>query len=305
MSTRTPDLVDATIRWFDANARPLPWRRPGTSPWAVLVSEFMLQQTQASRVVPRWEAFTERWPEPGALARASDADVLRAWDRLGYPRRALWLRRCAVAIVEHHGGRVPSSASALLALPGIGPYTAAAIASFAYGIPEPVVDTNVRRVLARAECGSGAAWAPGTARDLVAYRAVLPAPDPDDAAEVRRANRWNAAAMELGALVCTARTPACDRCPVAEMCAWRRAGFPEGAAAGPPRRPQARYAGSDREMRGRILRELRVASGPITLDTLHDAVVHDGPDERFERSLTSLETDALIVVEHGAAALPD
>ncbi|KAB1657359.1 A/G-specific adenine glycosylase [Pseudoclavibacter chungangensis] len=264
----------------------------------------MLQQTQAARVIPRWEAFVERWPSPADLARAGDADVLRAWDRLGYPRRALWLRRCAVEIVEHHDGRVPATREDLLALPGIGPYTAAAVASFAFGVPEAVVDTNVRRVLARVEEGSEEPWAPNAARDLAAYRALVPAPPPDDATAVRRANRWNAAAMELGAIVCTARTPACERCPVAERCAWRRAGYPAGPTAGVPRRKQARYEGSDREMRGRILHELRATTTAVPLDALHDAVVRGGHDERFARALASLEADALVVVDDGAASLP-
>lgn len=299
-------LVDGVVAWFEDNARPLPWRRSGTSPWGVLVSEFMLQQTQASRVEPRWLEFLERWPAPADLAAASDADVLRAWDRLGYPRRAVWLRRCAQEIVSRHGGEVPRSRDDLLALPGIGPYTAAAVASFAYGEPEAVVDTNVRRVIARAAVGASEAWAPNAARDEAEYRALVPVPDPADASAVARANRWNAGAMGFGALVCTARAPACDSCPVADVCAWRLAGSPVDVLAGPRRPRQARYEGSDREMRGRILRELRAEHAAVAVSDLRRAVVHDDADDRFERCLASLADDGLVRLGDGTgtASLP-
>lgn len=302
------DLVDRVNAWFERAARPLPWRAPGVSAWGVLVSEFMLQQTQAARVAPRWVAFVERWPTPAALAAASDADVLRAWDRLGYPRRARWLRQCAVAIVERHGGEVPRDADALRALPGIGPYTAAAVASFAFGRPTAVVDTNVRRVIARAALGAAEAWAPSASRDEAEYRALVPEPAPGDESARRRAVTWNAAAMELGALVCTARTPDCAACPIADACAWVAAGRPVGTVAGPARRRQPAYAGSDREMRGRILAALRAAHGGVDEHDLRSvAVAPDAPGdgERFRRALEGLASDGLVERRDGhRVALP-
>src|SRR5688572_11877554 len=193
-----PDLAGALNAWFADAARPLPWRAAEVSPWAVLVSEFMLQQTQVARVAPRWEAWIERWPTPAALAAEPPSEAVRAWDRLGYPRRALWLHRAAVEIVERHGGEVPADLDALLALQGVGPYTARAVAAFAFGLRHPVVDTNTRRVLARAVAGQADSGPPSTARDLAAMERLLP-DDPPSARIV------NAATMELGATVCTAR----------------------------------------------------------------------------------------------------
>ena len=302
-------IVSRISEWFAAEARPLPWRAASVTPWGVLVSEFMLQQTQASRVEPKWIEFMERWPEPADLAAATDADVLRVWDRLGYPRRALWLRRCAVAIAEEHGGRVPATVAELETLPGIGPYTAAAVASFAHGVPAPVVDTNVRRVLARAFVGDPEQWSPNARRDRAVMSAVAPA-------AAGAANAWNAASMEFGALVCTAKRPACDTCIVAELCAWQRRGAPPALPHEKPRR-QPRFEGSDRQMRGRIMRALRDAHGPrtrselivlaeaytITVDASRPASAErPAPDradagrpidERFDRSLTGLVADGL------------
>src|SRR5688572_19497861 len=195
---RPSAIADTLIGWFAHAARPLPWRAADVSPWAVLVSEFMLQQTQVDRVVPSWEAWIARWPTPAALAAEPPAEAVRAWDRLGYPRRALWLHRAATEIVERHGGEVPRDLDALLALQGIGPYTARAIAAFAFGLRHPVVDTNTRRVLARAVAGQADSGPPSTARDLAAMERLLP-DDPPSARIV------NAATMELGATVCTAR----------------------------------------------------------------------------------------------------
>lgn len=313
----TAGIVDRVNAWFAEAARPLPWREPGVTPWGVLVSEFMLQQTQASRVEPKWREFMRSWPDVDAMARASEASVLRAWDRLGYPRRARWLRACAIAIVEQHGGLVPADEAELRELPGVGPYTAAAVASFAHGEPTAVVDTNVRRVIARAVIGAAEAWAPSAPRDEAEYRAVVAVPPPLNEAARRRATTWNAAAMELGALVCTARAPACDRCPIADACAWQLAGAPSGTVVGRPRRKQAAYEGSDREMRGRILAVLRVEHGGVTERALRDRAL--GPDrdarrddeadarrdeERFARSLRGLESDMLIERHLDRIALP-
>lgn len=284
------ELVAAVCEWFAGAAREFPWRRPGVSPWGVLVSEVMSQQTQMSRVEPKWREFMQRWPTPAALAAASDADVIRAWERLGYPRRAVQLRRCAETIVVRHGGEVPPREDALLALPGIGPYTAAAVASFAFALPVPVVDTNVRRVLARLVYAQPVAWIPNAARDRAAAAAFVPA-------DGEQARTWNTAVMELGALVCTARSPKCAQCPVAQWCAWRAADYPEAAvlsqsraaggsvgAAGAGqdavarRKPQPRFAGSDRQWRGRIMAVLRAAHSPVPLEQLHGILAAEHPD---------------------------
>jgi A/G-specific adenine glycosylase len=245
--------------WFLRNKRDLPWRADGFPAWGILVSEIMLQQTPVARVIPRLEEWLARWPTPAALAEASPGDAVRAWERLGYPRRALNLHAAAVAITEKHGGMVPSNVDELLALPGIGDYTARAVAAFAYGERHPVVDTNVRRVLARAIGGEGEAGPASTRRDLAAMEAQLPI-DPN-AARV-----FNAAVMELGAVVCTARSPRCEVCPVAIQCAWRVAGYPtyEGAR----RAAQKKYEGSDRQVRGVLLSELRSRTEPLPASEL-------------------------------------
>ncbi len=289
----SPDLATALNAWFADAARPLPWRAAEVSPWAVLVSEFMLQQTQVARVVPKWEAWIRRWPTPAALASEPPAEAVRAWDRLGYPRRALWLHRAAVEIVERHGGEVPDDLDALLALQGIGPYTARAIAAFAFGRRHPVVDTNTRRVIARAVLGQAQPGPPSTARDLAEMSAVLP--ESDAAARV-----FNAAAMELGATVCTARTPDCDACPIATACAWRLAGYP--AYDGPRKAVQARFEGSDRQVRGLVLRELRAAHRPVARDDLTGLWAEAA---QLDRAIDGLVADGLAVADpQGGLALP-
>ena len=289
-----PDLASALNEWFSDAARSLPWRAADVSPWAVMVSEFMLQQTQVARVVPRWEAWIDRWPTPAALAAEPPAEAVRAWDRLGYPRRALWLHRAAVELVERHGGEVPSDLDDLLALQGVGPYTARAIAAFAFGVRHPVVDTNTRRVIARAVLGQAQPGPPSTERDLAAMSTLLPSTD-------AAARTFNAATMELGATVCTARAPRCDVCPIAEQCAWRRAGYP--AYDGPRRRVQARFEGSDRQVRGLVMRELRTAHRPVSAHEL-DPLWPDAA--QLERAIAGLVADRLAVVDDdGALALPD
>lgn len=287
-----PDLAAPLIAWYRDNARDLPWRRPGFGAWGTLISEFMLQQTQVSRVIPLLEAWLTRWPTPADLAAAPPADAVRHWANLGYPRRALWLHRAAVEIRDRHDGVVPRDVDALLALTGIGDYTARAVAVFAYGDRHPVVDTNTRRVIARAVHGRSQ---PGAAskRDLTDMTVLLPADD-RDAAVV------NAAAMELGALVCTARTPRCGACPLADRCAWRAAGSPE---TGDTRRKQARYEGSDRQARGAALRTLREAPGhTVALE----AVLHDWPDAlQRDRAIDSLIADGLAEAVDGMLRLPE
>jgi A/G-specific adenine glycosylase len=269
--------------WFRAHQRELPWRAPGFPAWGVLVSEIMLQQTPVARVVPRLRQWLERWPTPAALAAATPGDAVRAWERLGYPRRALRLHAAAVAITERHGGVVPEELDELLALPGVGDYTARAVAVFAYGHRHPVVDTNVRRVLARAVDGQAEAGPASTRRDLAAMEAQLPPGDAD-------ARVFDAAVMELGAMVCTARAPRCGECPIAGLCAWRAAGYP--AYDGARRATQKRYEGSDRQVRGLILGALRASHSPVAPEEL--AALWPDAVQRG-RALDGLLLDGLVV----------
>ena len=271
----------AILRWYASHARDLPWRRPDAGPWAVLVSEIMLQQTPVSRVLPAYEAWLARWPTPSALAAASPADAVRQWGRLGYPRRAIRLHAAARVITERHGGVVPDSVSALLALPGVGSYTAAAVASFAFGQRHAVLDTNVRRVLARLMRGSLRPAPSPTVTEVRLAESLIPA-------EPGLAPRWSVAVMELGALICTAERPRCPECPVVSDCAWHRAGQP-GDDPDLRRRSQG-YEGTDRQCRGRLLAVLRDAHEPVPAARL-DAV---WPDENQRtRSLASLVADGL------------
>lgn len=286
MSTQHRPVLD----WYAENARDLPWRRPGTSAWAVMVSEFMLQQTPVNRVLPVYEAWLERWPDPGALAAEPSGEAVRAWGRLGYPRRALRLHACAVAIRDQHAGAVPDTYALLRELPGVGDYTAAAIASFAYGRAHAVLDTNVRRVLGRAITGVEFPPTSVTKAERALAESLVPAEHPD---------RWAVAVMELGALVCTATAPRCERCPLSADCAWVAAGRP--AFDGPPRKVQD-YAGTDRQCRGTLLAVLRDAAGSVPRERLERAW-HDAPQR--ERALASLLADGLVVEQEGQRfALP-
>ena len=282
-------IAGPVIDWFAVNGRDLPWRRPGFTPWGALVSEFMLQQTPVNRVLPKLAEWLERWPTPASLAEASPGDAVRAWDRLGYPRRALNLHASAVAIVERHGGVVPSNVDELLALPGIGDYTARAVSVFAYGQRHPVVDINIRRVIARAVLGLSDPG-PAAKRDLVDMEALLPESDAD-------AKAFNAGIMELGALVCVARTPRCEACPIADLCAWRLAGYP--ATDGPAAPKQKKYEGSDRQVRGVVLAELRASDVPVFRSEL------TWPDTaQLDRAIAGLILDGLIVETGNAYELP-
>jgi A/G-specific adenine glycosylase len=272
------DIVPQLLDWYDREQRDLPWRRPDVTPWQILVSEFMLQQTPVARVEPIWREWIRRWPTPSATAAASAADVLRAWGRLGYPRRAKRLHECASVIASEHDDTVPSDVETLLALPGVGAYTARAIACFAYRQRVPVVDTNVRRVVARVV--HGRADSPASARDLDDVSALLP----NDA----DAPRFSIGLMELGATVCTARAPRCGLCPLS-TCEWRSNGYP--AATAPARRPQ-RYAGTDRQVRGRLLDVLRDNNSPVTRAQL-DVVWLTDTAQR-DRALDSLLVDGLV-----------
>ncbi|WP_207345638.1 A/G-specific adenine glycosylase [Arthrobacter sp. E3] len=242
--------------WFLREARDLPWRG-NCSAWGILVSEIMLQQTPVVRVQPVWEQWLQRWPTPADFATAPAAQVLRAWGSLGYPRRALRLHAAAQRIVEQHGGAVPDTTEELLALPGVGSYTAAAVAAFAFGRRTTVVDTNIRRVHARLVIGQALPAPALTAAEMALATELLPQ-------DTEESVLWNAAVMELGALVCTARSPKCDVCPVLDKCAWIAAGQPE-----PTYIPKGQpWAGTDRQVRGAVMAVLRAASTPVHADLL-------------------------------------
>lgn len=284
-------LHEPVLAWYADNARQLPWRNDATSPWGVLVSEVMLQQTPVARVLPVYVEWLRRWPEPVDLAASPPGEAVRAWGRLGYPRRALRLHSAAARIVDRHDGQVPSSYDELLGLPGLGTYTAAAVATFTFGERHAVLDTNVRRVLARALGGREQPQPRVTRAETELAATVVP-----DVAPV--AAEWAVAVMELGALVCTARAPRCGTCPVATACAWHRAGKP---AYDGTRRPAQTYTGTDRQARGRVLELLRSASGPVT-DAQLAAVWPDA--EQLDRAVKGLLADGLLQRSTSTYALP-
>ncbi len=275
-------LHGAILRWYAVHARDLPWRRPDATAWGVFVSEIMAQQTPVARVAPAWHAWLERWPSPTALAAVAPGEAVRAWGRLGYPRRALRLHEAATVMTQRHGGQVPAAYDDLLALPGVGPYTAAAVTAFAFGRRATVVDTNVRRVQARLISGVALPAPALTRAETALAERLLPG---DDAA----AASWNVAVMELGALVCVVRGPRCGACPVADRCAWQAAGAPPYD--GPARRGQA-WAGTDRMVRGALLARLREAHHPVHVDDLAAA----WPEHEIQRMrcLDGLVADGLV-----------
>ena len=279
-------IADDVIEWFEAHARELPWRKPGTNAWGVLLSEVMSQQTPVARVTPVWEQWMRRWPDASAFAQASPDEVLRAWGKLGYPRRALRLLECARAIDAQYDGRVPSEVPELESLPGIGEYTARAVACFHYGHNVPVVDTNVRRVYGRLI--DGTFLAPTASKRQLAQVAALLPTDP------HRGPEFSQGFMELGALVCTATSPKCEACPLIDRCAWQAAGCPEPSAAekAVAKKRVQKFAGTDRQVRGLIMDVLRGATAPVGSDAIN--VVW--PDEiQRERALASLLADGLAV----------
>lgn len=305
------DLHAALDAWFESHARDLPWRAPDCSAWGVLVSEIMLQQTPVVRVLPVWAEWLRRWPEPADLAREPVGEAVRSWGRLGYPRRALRLHAAAVAIGDSHGGRVPASYPELLELPGVGSYTAAAVAAFAYGRRETVVDTNIRRVHARLLSGAALPSQSLTAAEMRLAAQVMP----DDAGA---SVRWNASVMELGALVCTARAPKCGECPVRSSCAWLAAGEPP-----PTYTPKGQsWHGTDRQVRGAVMAVLRVADAPVPPDLFRQAPVDLGFEadgigvplsalhrlnsapEQLERALAGLLSDGLAELHPAGLRLP-
>lgn len=280
----------ALLAWWESQRRDLPWRAT-RDPWAVLVCEVMAQQTQVARVAERWAPFLDRFPTPAACAAAPVAELLRVWSGMGYNRRALHLHRCATEVVARHGGALPSTLPELLALPGIGPYTARAVLAFAFEHDAAIVDTNTARVLAR--------W---VGRRLTATEAQAAA---DAALPPGEAWAWNQAMLDLGAQVCTRRRPRCGGCPVADGCRWAQAGWPapdpaDGSAG--VSAPQSRFAGSDRQGRGRLLEALR--RGPVPAAEL--AVTIGWPDDadRAERVAAGLVREGLAVVADGGYRLP-
>jgi A/G-specific adenine glycosylase len=266
----------AVLGFGRAGLRTLPWRAT-RDPWAVLVSEVMLQQTSPARVLDAYNGFLRLFPTVGACAAAAPGDVLQAWSGLGYNRRARDLHRAAQIMDEHHGGFVPADLQALAALPGIGPYTARAVLAFAYEQDHAVVDVNVARVMSRAVAGR--ALTGGQAQEL-ADRLI-----PRD-----RAWLWNQSLMELGALVCGARSPACGQCPLARRCLWERAGRPPPDPAG-WRRPPDPFVGSDRQGRGRLVAALR--RGAVTPRELAAACGWPDDQVRARRVAAALVTEGL------------
>jgi A/G-specific adenine glycosylase len=280
-------IREALLDWYHANPRPLGWRAT-RDPYAILVSEVMLQQTQAARVEPVWRAFLDRFPTVATLASAPTADVVTAWRGLGYNRRAVSLQRAAREIVAQHGGAVPADYDALVALSGIGPYTARAILAFAYEFDAAPVDTNVARVIARAVAGH--------AVDRGASQALADALVP-----AGRAWAWSNALMDLGSTICRARAPDCAACPLARRCAWRKGGGPDPAgrverAASPP------FAGSDRYHRGRLVDALR--GGPVAAEAVPAAAELDDAD-RAGRLAERLVADGLAEWRGDGLALPE
>ena len=309
--------------WWSRYARDLPWRFGRTTPWGVLVSEVMSQQTQMSRVVPYWTAWMKVWPDAASLAAAPKAEVITAWGRLGYPRRALRLQECARQVASQYADRLPRDYDQLVALPGIGDYTASAVMSFAYGERIAVIDTNIRRVLSRVFLGRESKGGAASREERQLAWQVLPEDEDSEVSDhhvngddslgtadpqIRSAAwreppsaRWNQAVMELGATVCVARKPACDICPLAGHCRFLKAGLP-GLGAGRTR-PRQRFAGTDRQIRGSILQALRQASGaPVSRKDLKSLC----DDEiRLDRCIASLDEDGLLEIgQDGSLSLP-
>ena len=290
MNHRT-STIDSLLSWGEHRRRDLPWRRTRDG-WAVLVSELMLQQTQVARVLPRYQQFMADFPTPAACADAAPAAVIERWDGLGYNRRARHLHEAATVIVERHGGTVPDDLEALLALPGVGPYTARAVLAFAYEQDHGVVDTNAARFLARAVAGRKLTQR--EAQDLA--DAMVPAGD---------AWAYNQAVMDLGATVCRKRAPSCLECPIASSCAWYLAGLPapdpaDGSAG--TSTPQSRFAGSDRQGRGRLVKALR--TGPVEMTRVPDAAGWPEDPERAQRVADGLVSDGLAEYVDGMLSLP-
>ena len=268
-------LEKPIVNWFKRNKRDLPWRT--TTPWGVMVSEYMLQQTPVNRVLPKWIEWMERWPTPKDLAAATPAQVITAWGRLGYPRRALRLHAAAQIIAEDFNNEVPEDELTLQQLPGIGEYTAAAIAAFAFDQRTLVMDVNIRRVLTRVIDGNEHPKPAPSNREKARRLILLPE---------ENAHIWAAATMELGAIVCTSKNPKCELCPVISACNWRKNGYPKSDLI----RKSQDWHGTDRKCRGTIVQALR-ENESLT----ENAIKKLWPEEsQVEKALKTLQEDLLI-----------
>ncbi|MFT8592354.1 MAG: A/G-specific adenine glycosylase [Bifidobacterium sp.] len=283
-SPRVVALKSRLFPWWDDNARDLPWRFGRATPWGILVSEVMSQQTQMSRVAPYWITWMNAWPDARALAKASTAEVITAWGHLGYPRRALRLQECARVVAEQYDNRLPQRYEELIALPGVGDYTASAVLSFAFGTRIAVIDTNIRRVLSRAALGVESLGGAATVADRKLANDLLPR-------DSKESNVWNQATMELGATVCTAKNPQCEICPLYEKCNFVAAGKP-GLAEGRTR-PRQHFKGTNRQVRGLILHALRSKTDmePVRYQEL---VKLWPKSAQLDECLMSLDADGLI-----------
>ncbi len=257
-----------------------------------MVSEFMLQQTPVQRVTPRWEQWLKRWPTPTDLAASSVGEAIRSWENLGYPRRAKRLHESAVIITQRFNGEVPRTFEELISLPGIGEYTANAILAFAFGQRSIVLDVNVRRLLARAWLGQSHQSPTISVIERALAQELLPISD-------QHAAKWSAASMELGALICTARDPLCSECPIINDCNWFSHGKPTSNI---PKKSQARYEGSMRQERGRILKILRENKNAASFKNLAE---QSSDQQRFENALTQLLTEGMIRKTGKHYALPN
>ncbi|MGH9117102.1 MAG: A/G-specific adenine glycosylase [Acidimicrobiales bacterium] len=277
-------MQHALLDWWERRGRDLPWRR-SRDPWRVLVSELMLQQTQVPRVAQRYDDLLERFPTPAVCAAAPTGDVVRAWAGLGYNRRAVNLHRCAREVVDRFDGRLPDDLSGLLSLPGIGPYTARAVLVFAFGHDIGLIDTNAGRFVARALGG----------RSLLQSEAQRLA---TEAVPAGRGWEWGQAVFDLGAEVCTRRSPSCPDCPARAHCRWFRAGCPPpdpvtgSAGIG---RGQSRFAGSDRQGRGRLVDALRV--GPVARSALARTMGWPDDESRAVRVAAEVVADGLATID--------
>ena len=273
-------LHKPVLTWYRKSKRDLPWR--STDAWGVLVSEIMLQQTPVARVLPIYIEWMKRWPTPAALASASPAEIITAWGRLGYPRRALRLHECAKVITTQYNGKVPTSESQLRELPGIGEYTSAAIIAFAFEGRSLVLDINIRRLFARVIDGIEVPTAAPTKSERASRNELIPDRDP---------HVWAAATMELGALICTAKNPKCGECPLADQCIWRSLDYP---LSDQPKRRQT-WHGTDRQCRGVIVQALR--DNP-SLQKREIMQLWDVPSQ-VEKTLLTLLEDGLVVAMKG------
>ena len=270
--------MNVVIEWYQQNKRTLPWRI--STPWGVVVSEFMLQQTPVHRVLPQWHRWMELWPTPADLASAPLSDALREWGRLGYPRRAKRLHESAQIIVRDFNGVVPEEIDQLRRLPGIGEYTAAAISAFAFGNSELVLDINIRRLYTRCWLGKSAPTSAPNNSERELARGLIP--ENDD-------GTWAAATMELGALICKARNPLCEECPLMNQCLWREIGYPEDEV----NKKRVQWHGSDRQCRGAIMQALREKPAVTEAELMKIW----SSRSQYEKALASLLDDGLIQKE--------